>query len=930
MGVKLFEREILKVLESYPGIKTEESFIQHSIISFISMKRCMNIFEIIWGNQKEIFSKAIHGAAHHELDLRFQMLSSLFAELRIGSRNVLSITPEKNFHKVKETVPPEQSGKLVPSPSNLVFVALGWSGNAPAVTIEAYHPIANKWFYIPQNVFVKRAYHGVVMMGILIYVIGGFDGRLCHSTTFCFNIQNRRWYMRPPMMAARCYVTALAFRGMVYALGGYNGDERFRSCERFDPRIRQWRYFSSMNARRSDASGAVHNGKVYVCGGFDGIQVQKSAEIYDPEQDQWTLVPDMLGPRSGQILVSYQGTLLVIGGFDGEIRLRTVERFDEEKNAWVEHVPLHSTRSNFAAAVLDDHLYVIGGYNGTKEFSKLQMRLILRTFGDPSNGFSKNSSSFAGSLNENSPEFQQVQNNNANKQLPLNSNRVNSYLSVQTFDRGTKRHPSSLNLKSANSYISPPGYSNIAKTNGISYKGKTSHVNGISSQQDASYLLARDNRKIGNLKNAKKRLQNEDLSVKENIRLGKKVQTVNLRNASEIPKTLYFTESSLKKDVPFSAMKQSPRSLKNIRSIADHLSPPRSYMQNSLFLFVSICVPLAFAIIYGVWRMRKIKHKSTKNKSVAKYRKILEIYPGKAKRSRKSKNNYKSKKLSNKNDGYVFNSLNCPQNECNSHYFDSHCNINDLDQLSIKKCCCHVNRNKILENLPIIDRLAYNGYMDENNKLKSPCKKFSEVNLLLMDSESNEKLKSLGTIPQKLSAISNVSLQFSVEEPSIIPENYEESQMRLKDVINPADLSSSKYSSSSLSSIYCSNSDFLCNNMLDLEEANFASYPCLCQKNHHIFESVFAGPSRSDSCLDYNMDKYRKNDHIPSKSNASFTSASESLDVMEGAIESQAISNLIDVTEKTKHETSEVRLLKTADFNSSDNSIELEDIIVYE
>ncbi|GFX80162.1 hypothetical protein TNCV_2108061 [Trichonephila clavipes] len=67
-----------------------------------------------------------------------------------------SITPEKNFLKVKETVPPEQSGKLVPTPSNLVFVALGWSGNAPAVTIEAYHPIANKWFYIPQNVFVKR------------------------------------------------------------------------------------------------------------------------------------------------------------------------------------------------------------------------------------------------------------------------------------------------------------------------------------------------------------------------------------------------------------------------------------------------------------------------------------------------------------------------------------------------------------------------------------------------------------------------------------------------------------------------------------------------------------------------------------------------------------------------------------------------------
>ncbi|GFT20683.1 kelch-like protein 10 [Nephila pilipes] len=333
-------------------------------ISFESPKRCLSAYEIVMGNQKKIFSRAIHGVAHHTLDLRFQMLSIMFADLRIGPRDLFSVTPEKNFLKVKETCPPDQREKIMPTSSNLVFVALGWSGNAPTITIEAYHPKANKWFYIPQHAYVRRAYHGVVMMGIFIYIIGGFDGRLCHSTTFCFDVQNRRWSIKPSMMVARCYVTALAFRGIIYAMGGYDGDERFRSCERFDPLIRQWRYFSSMNVRRSDASGAVHNGKVYVCGGFDGVQVQKSAEIYDPDQDQWTLVSDMLGPRSGQVLVSYQEALLVIGGFDGEIRLRTVERFDEEKNTWVEHIPLHSARSNFAAAVLDDHLYVIGGYNG--------------------------------------------------------------------------------------------------------------------------------------------------------------------------------------------------------------------------------------------------------------------------------------------------------------------------------------------------------------------------------------------------------------------------------------------------------------------------------------------------------------------------------------------------------------------------------------
>lgn len=113
---------------------------------------------------------------------------------------------------------------------------------------------------------LSRAYHGVVMLGILIYIVGGFDGRLCFNSVFCFNVESRQWYRRASLHVPRCYVTALACRGLVCALGGFDGDERFRSCERFDPVTRKWEYFSSMNDRRSDASGAVHKGmRFYAC-----------------------------------------------------------------------------------------------------------------------------------------------------------------------------------------------------------------------------------------------------------------------------------------------------------------------------------------------------------------------------------------------------------------------------------------------------------------------------------------------------------------------------------------------------------------------------------------------------------------------------------------------------------------------------------------
>ncbi|GBN17531.1 Kelch-like protein 10 [Araneus ventricosus] len=352
------------------------------------IKEFSEVFKHVDVYQKMIFTGALHGLVCRVENMGIQMLSPIFSKLRIGYRALLSPTPEKiNHHRVKGTFPTDHDKELIQTPSSLLFVVLGWSGNSPTVTIEVYLPVAKKWFYIPQNIFVKRAYHGVVILGILIYVIGGFDGRHCYNTTYCFNIHKRRWYRRASMKVPRCYVTALGFRGMVYALGGYDGDERFNSCERFDPRTRKWKYFSSMNARRSDASGAAHNGKVYVCGGFDGVQVLRSVEMYDPEQDQWTLISDMLVPRSGQVLVSHQGALLVIGGFNGEMRLRAVERFDEEKNVWVQHIPLLDARSNFGAVVLDDQLHVIGGYNGeydsfSKQYpnNKYILLLLFRTY----------------------------------------------------------------------------------------------------------------------------------------------------------------------------------------------------------------------------------------------------------------------------------------------------------------------------------------------------------------------------------------------------------------------------------------------------------------------------------------------------------------------------------------------------------------------
>lgn len=53
--------------------------------------------------------------------------------------------------------------------------------------METYDVRANRWFTHPQLEDVTpRAYHGVVTLNKLVYVIGGFDGLHYYSSVKCF------------------------------------------------------------------------------------------------------------------------------------------------------------------------------------------------------------------------------------------------------------------------------------------------------------------------------------------------------------------------------------------------------------------------------------------------------------------------------------------------------------------------------------------------------------------------------------------------------------------------------------------------------------------------------------------------------------------------------------------------------------------------
>lgn len=148
-------------------------------------------------------------------------------------------------------------------PNSILFAIGGWSGGNPTASFEAYDVRTNIWYTFPHaQDNVPRAYHGIVSLNGLVYVLGGYDGMLYYRSVRAFNPTTMEWLNKPPMYEQRCYVSAAVLDGLIYACGGYSGGDqpRLRSVERFDHTTNQWSMVAPMIHERSDSSADALNG----------------------------------------------------------------------------------------------------------------------------------------------------------------------------------------------------------------------------------------------------------------------------------------------------------------------------------------------------------------------------------------------------------------------------------------------------------------------------------------------------------------------------------------------------------------------------------------------------------------------------------------------------------------------------------------------
>ncbi|KAH9389780.1 hypothetical protein TYRP_007327 [Tyrophagus putrescentiae] len=268
----------------------------------------------------------------------------------------------------------------------LLMVAGGWVDGKTSSLIEVFDHQSNLWLNVPLHLSHAVSYFGLEMVGTVIYVFGGSNGREIFRTMCACDVgepmkartagsRNARvgqWERKADMLERRCYVSSTVLDGRVYAIGGFNQQDRVKKCERYDPTTDQWTAIADLNYSRSDATAVSHGGRIYVAGGINDNTIESSVEVYCPVGDRWQLVKAMASPRTSFSLASFDGRIWAMGGNDGEQRGGSCESFDPLTGVWRAEAPLVNGRSTFKAITFMGELYAIGGYNGQSPISTVE------------------------------------------------------------------------------------------------------------------------------------------------------------------------------------------------------------------------------------------------------------------------------------------------------------------------------------------------------------------------------------------------------------------------------------------------------------------------------------------------------------------------------------------------------------------------------
>ncbi|TRZ00145.1 hypothetical protein DNTS_028229 [Danionella cerebrum] len=322
-------------------------------------------------SEEKVF-EAVIAWVMHDRDVRQEHMAHLMEHVRLPllSREYLVQRVEeetlvKNSSACKDylieamkyhLLPAEQRTTMktirtrVRTPISYPKVMMVVGGQAPKAirSVECYDFEEERWFQVAE-LPSRRCRAGVVLMGGVVYAVGGFNGSLRVRTVDAYDPLKDEWCCVSSMQDRRSTLGCAVLNGLLYAVGGFDGSTGLATIEAYNAKANEWFHVNPMNTRRSSVGVGVVGGLLFAVGGYDGAtrQCLSTVEAYNPNTNEWTYIAEMGTRRSGAV----SNLLYVIGGDDGSCNLASVEYYNPKSDKWTLLPTCMSTGRSYAASL---------------------------------------------------------------------------------------------------------------------------------------------------------------------------------------------------------------------------------------------------------------------------------------------------------------------------------------------------------------------------------------------------------------------------------------------------------------------------------------------------------------------------------------------------------------------------------------------------
>ncbi|NXF30578.1 IPP protein, partial [Nyctibius bracteatus] len=245
-----------------------------------------------------------------------------------------------------------------------------WSDSRSLSCVERFDTFSHYWTTV-SSLYEARSGLGVVVMGGMIYAIGGENEAIIFNCTECYNPVTKQWTTVASLNHARCGLGVCSCYGAIYALGGWVGAEIGDTIERFDPEENSWEVVGSMAVPRYYFGCCEIQGLIYVVGGIssEGLEL-RSVDVYDPISKRWSELPPMRTRRAYLGVAALNDCIYAVGGWnESQDALATVERYSFEEEKWVEVASMKMRRAGVCVVAVNGFLYALGGRAPSHDFA---------------------------------------------------------------------------------------------------------------------------------------------------------------------------------------------------------------------------------------------------------------------------------------------------------------------------------------------------------------------------------------------------------------------------------------------------------------------------------------------------------------------------------------------------------------------------------